>query len=245
MFQQSQFSEQKNQSAYKQGINYNEQITNMTIKMMKRLKISTIDKNEILYQDKQITLIQIVARASKISEQQNKASIVINDDSGSETLTLLLSESNQIKEMYQIFEKEEELNTNYFQFLLRTRIQKEQIIFDIMNITKLNQVGQVIQHMLNIIQQAIKSNQIKNQIFIQTNTQIVEEEQFKQQQLSLSDKILNYIKQSSETNIPQQNIFNKFSEQYTLQEIKQSIKQLLENGNIQSGQGINNYMLAD
>ncbi|CAK84860.1 unnamed protein product (macronuclear) [Paramecium tetraurelia] len=244
MFQQSQFSEQKNQSGFKQGVNYNEQVTNMTIRMMKKLKISVSDKNEILFHDKPITLIQVVARAESSQDSDGKGSIVINDDSGFEKISILFSEGDYVREMFNIVNNEEP-KTCYFQFLLRTRIRKEGICFDIMNIKKVNQIGQVISHMLNIIQQTIKSNHIKNPNFMQTSTQIVEEEQFKPSQQSLSDKILNFIKQFGDTSIPMQKIINMFSDQHGLQDIKQSIRQLYDNGSIQQGQGVNTYMLVD
>ncbi|CAD8132141.1 unnamed protein product [Paramecium octaurelia] len=244
MFQQSQFSEQKNQSGFKQGVNYNEQITNMTIRMMKKLKISTTDKNEILFLDKPITLIQVVARVEQTQDSDGKGSIVINDDSGFEKISILFSEGDYVREMFNIVNNEEP-KTSYFQFLLRTRIRKDGICFDIMNIKKVNQIGQVISHMLNIIQQKIKQNHIRNPNFMQTSTQIVEEEQIKPSQQSLSTKILNFIKQFGDASIPQQKIFNMFSDQHVLQEIKLSIKQLCENGNIQQGEGVNTYMLVD
>ncbi|CAD8150214.1 unnamed protein product [Paramecium pentaurelia] len=248
MFQQSQFSEQKNQSGFKLGINYNEQIANMTIKMMKQLKISTFDKNEILYYDKPITLIQLVARSDSSNESDGKGYININDDSGQLKLILLFCEGVQIREMYNIVQQDEP-KIIYFQFLLRARINKDAICFDVMNIKKLNQVGYQISHMLNIIQQQIKTNQKREPNLEQTNTLIDEEVQQKQSEQNLSRKILNFIKaqthQLGSISITQQSIFNAFSETFNLQEIKQSIKLLLDDGNISSGQGINTYMLVD
>ncbi|CAK56257.1 unnamed protein product (macronuclear) [Paramecium tetraurelia] len=247
MFQQSQFSDQKNQSGFKQGNNYNEQVTNMTIKMIKKIKQSTTDRNEILYFDKQITLIQLVARFEQTNEAEGKGFITINDDSGYLKLSLLFSEGTYIREMFDIF-KEEEPKINYFQFLLRARVNKDTICFDIMNIKKTGH-GYLVSHMLNIIQQAIKSNQIGNPNFVQANTQIDEEEQQRLTQLSLSTRILNFIKAQTQqlgpVSITQQSIINEFSQTDKLQEIKQSIRQLLDSGNIQSGQGVNTYMLVD
>ncbi|CAD8138085.1 unnamed protein product [Paramecium octaurelia] len=248
MFQQSQFSDQKNQSGYKQGINYNEQVTNMTIKMIKNIKISTTDRNEILYFDKPITLIQLVARYEQTKEADGKGFILVNDDSGDQQLSLLFSEGAYIREMFDELKKDDP-KASYYQFLLRARVNKDTIRFDIMNIKKIGEQGYIVSHILNIIQQAIKYGQVKNQNSVQAKTQIDEEEQQNRTQLSLSTRILNFFKaqthQLGSVSITQQSIINEFTQTDGLQDIKSSIRQLLDNGNIQSGQGVNTYMLVD
>ncbi|CAD8057657.1 unnamed protein product [Paramecium sonneborni] len=250
MFQSSQFSDQKNQSGFKQGINYNEQVTHMNIRMMKQLKVSFNDKNEILYNNKQITLIKLLARKEDTYEKDGKGIIVINDDSGQEKLIVMFQEGDYIKDMFQIVQTEDK-KTSYFNFLLRVRNNRDTINYDIMNIAKINQSGQIISHLQNIIHQDCKQNQMRSSNFKQTQIKIdEEEEQFQQTQITLADKILNYIKtitqQQGSVSIARQSIFNEFSKIENLQEIKKSIKELLDNGNILLGQGgENTFMLAD
>lgn len=64
--------------------------------------MSNSDKNEILYYNKSITLIQLVARSEETEEKDGKGFIVVNDDSGFLKLGILFSEGSYTREMFEI-----------------------------------------------------------------------------------------------------------------------------------------------
>ncbi|CAK75636.1 unnamed protein product (macronuclear) [Paramecium tetraurelia] len=208
-----------------------EQIIPINIRMMKQIKVSPCEKKAMLNKTN-ITYLNVIGRKQNCFQQLNKGIITINDDTECINLVInLISEFDQ-----NLFNK---INQDcpklyYYNFILRARVYKREIIFDIQTIQQVNQSAMIIYQMIKILTWARLHEGQKQQT--QSRIENEEDQQILIEVSNLNEDILTYLGQNSR----QGKTLNEIIEYFRIlnniepQDIKKSIAFLLKDGKIEN-----------
>ncbi|CAD8062862.1 unnamed protein product [Paramecium sonneborni] len=211
--------------------NQQEQMAPLNIRMMKQIKVSTCEKKAVLDQFN-ITYLNIITRKQHCIQQSNKGIIVINDDTGCISLIInLISEFD-----HNLFKKinQDCPNLYYYNFILKTRVIKKDVVFDIQTIQQVNQSAMITYQMIKILTWVRLQEGQKQQI--QTRGENEEDQQILIEVSNLNEDILTYLGQYSKQGKSLNEIIQYFRvhNNIELQDIKKSITVLLKEGKIKN-----------
>ncbi|CAD8059648.1 unnamed protein product [Paramecium primaurelia] len=208
-----------------------EQIVPLNIRMMKQIKVSPNEKQAVLNK-LNITYFNVISRKQRCIQQQKKGTIIINDDTGNISLSM-----NLIQEFDQnLFNRinSDLPNLNYYNFILKARVLKNEVFFDIQTIQQVNQSAMIIYQMIKIIALARFQEGQKQQIHAREENE--EDQQFLIEVTNLNEDILTYLGQNQKQGKSLNEIIDHFKALSNIepQEIKKSISLLLKDGKIKN-----------
>ncbi|CAK75792.1 unnamed protein product (macronuclear) [Paramecium tetraurelia] len=211
--------------------NKQEQIVPLNIRMMKQIKVSTCEKQAVL-EKITITYINLITRKSNCIQQQKKGTIIINDDTGYLSLSM-----NLIQEFDQnLFNRinSDHSNLHYYNFILKTRVFKHEVFFDIQTIQQVNQSAMITYQIIKILAWARLQEGQKMQIHPRAENE--EDEQILIEVSNLNEDILTFLGQNLKQGKSLNEIVDHFKALNNIepQDIKKSITLLLKDGKIKN-----------
>ncbi|CAD8066821.1 unnamed protein product [Paramecium sonneborni] len=214
-----------------EAYNQQEQMVPLNIRMMKQIKVSDCGNRAVLDQFN-ITYLNVITRKQNCIQQQNKGIIIINDDTGFIGLILnLISEFDQ-----NLFNKinQDCPNLFYYNFILKARVNKKDIVFDIQTIQQVNQASMITYQIIKILTWARLQEGQRQQI--QARGENEEDQQILIEVNNLNEDILTFLSQNSKQGKSLNEIIQHFKamNNIELQDIKKSIAILLKEGKIKN-----------
>ncbi|CAD8149402.1 unnamed protein product [Paramecium pentaurelia] len=208
-----------------------EQIIPLNIRLMKQIKVSPCERKAILNKSN-ITYLNVISRKQNCIQQQNKGIITINDDTDSINLIInLISEFDQ-----NLFNKinQDLQGLFYYNYILKARVYKREVFFDIQTIQQVNQSAMITYQMIKVLTWARLHDGLKQQM--QARLENEEEQQILIEVSNWNEDILTYLGKYPNSGKSLDEIIQNFkvSNNIELQDIKKSISFLQKEGKIKN-----------